>query len=330
MPSSSPSRRRPGALAAAAEVTERSTGRGADSGAGRDPHRGGRILDPPGSYIGLDVHTAARVMAGAGHGGQVVVSRNTRGAGSTISLVCCDLGEHRLKDLSGPQRLYQLGRLPAAEDASSDEPAGARDRVRRQGTRAGRGRRARSREGVRVLTLTGPGGVGKTRLALQAVAAAADSFPDGVWWVPLASLRDPGLVLSSVALALGVPEQPGRGLEETLVDVLSAGRAILLLDNLEQLLPDAAAAVATLRDAGGATVVVTSRERLQLAGEHVYPVAPLAAAEAAELFSARTAALGVDAGDADTWPSCARGSTTSRSRSSSQRRGRVCSHRPRC
>src|SRR5262249_13552373 len=153
-------------------------------------------------------------------------------------------------------------------------------------------------DGVRVLTLTGPGGVGKTRLALRAVAAVGGTLPDDVWWVPLASLRDPALVLSSVARALGVPEQQGRPLEETLADVLSAGRAILLLDNLEQLLPDAAAAVAALRDAG-ATLVVTSRERLRLAGEHVYAVAPLAASDATELFSVRTAALGVDAGDAD-------------------------------
>ena len=76
--------------------------------------------------------------------------------------------------------------------------------------------------GVRLLTLTGPGGVGKTRLALQAVANAVEAFPDGVWWVPLASVRDPNLVLSSVALALGVPEQRGRELEEGVIDVLSS------------------------------------------------------------------------------------------------------------
>ena len=92
---------------------------------------------------------------------------------------------------------------------------------------------------MRLLTLTGPGGSGKTRLALAAVAEAANAFPDGVWWVPLASIRDPGLVLSSVALALGVPEQAGRGLEETLIDVVSAERMLLLLDNVEQLLPGA-------------------------------------------------------------------------------------------
>jgi predicted ATPase len=142
-----------------------------------------------------------------------------------------------------------------------------------------------------------------------------EAFPDGVWWVPLASVRDSDLVLSSVALALGVPEQRGRELEESLIDALSAGRSILLLDNLEHLLPSVAAKVATLRDAGGSTVVVTSRERLQLAGEHVYPVAPLVATEATELFSARTAALGYDAGDADSVAGSAPDSTTSRWRS---------------
>jgi predicted ATPase/class 3 adenylate cyclase len=260
-------------------------------------HTGQPGLDPP-KYVGLDVHTAARIMA-VGHGGQVVLSQSTRDL-LDDSFALSDLGEHRLKDLSGPRRLYQLGAdrfapLKTLHRTNLPVPAAAFVGRERELDELG----ALLREGKRLLTLTGPGGVGKTRLALQAVAEAADSFPDGVWWVPLASLRDPGLVLSSVALALGVPEQPDRGLEETLIDVLSAGRAVLLLDNLEHLLPDAAASVATLRDARGATVVVTSRERLQLSGEHVYAVAPLAAPEAVELFCARTAALGFDTADAD-------------------------------
>ena len=208
----------------------------------------------------------------------MVLSRSTREL-LDDSLDLCDLGEHRLKDLSGPQRLYQLGAggfppLKTLHRTNLPVPATAfLGRVRELGELG-----ALMQDGVRLLTLTGPGGVGKTRLALQAVGEAADAFPDGVWWVPLASVRDPELVLSAVALALGIPEQPGRDLDETLVDVLSTGRAVLLLDNLEHLLPGAAAPVAALRDAGGATVVVTSRERLQLSGEHVYPVAPLAGA----------------------------------------------------
>jgi predicted ATPase/class 3 adenylate cyclase len=258
-------------------------------------HTGTPLVGEEG-YVGHDVHRAARIAA-AGHGGQVLVSAATA---ALVARELTDLGEHRFKDLGAPERVFQLGSGEFAALKSlyrTNLPVPAT-------TFVGRGHElddlgALLDRGVRLLTLTGPGGVGKTRLALQAVANAMEAFPDGVWWVPLASVRDPDLVLSSVALALGVPEQRGRELEESLIDVLSAGRSILLLDNVEHLLPSVAEKVATLRDAGGSTVVVTSRERLQLAGEHVYPVAPLVATEATELFSARTSALGYDAGDAD-------------------------------
>jgi len=255
-------------------------------------------------YIGTDVHRAARV-GGAGHGGQTILTAATSGLLEPGTTELRDLGEHRLKDLTAPVRLYQLeidGRPdefpPLRSLHRTNLPVPAYPLI-------GRERELQEVAGLfstadaRLFTFTGPGGVGKTRLALQAVAESAEGFPQGVWWVPLASLRDPGLLLASVALALGVREQPGQGLEETLLDVLSTGRAILLLDNLEHLLPAAAASVVTLRDAGGATVVVTSRERLQISGEHVYTVAPLAASEAVELFCARTSALGFDPGDAE-------------------------------
>jgi predicted ATPase/class 3 adenylate cyclase len=250
------------------------------------------------NYVGMDVHTAARIMA-AGHGGQVVLSQSTCEL-LDGSFVLRDLGEHRMKDLTGRRRLYQLGDRvfpPLRTLYRTNLPVPASSFVGRERELEELG--ALVGDDVRLVTLTGPGGSGKTRLALAVVAAAADAFPDGVWWVPLASVRDPGLVLSSVAVALGVPEQAGRGLQETLVDILSRGRTLLLLDNLEQLLPDAAASVAALRDAGGATVVVTSRERLQLAGEHVYAVAPLEATDAAELFTARAAALAGQGGSAE-------------------------------
>lgn len=282
----------PGALDAASEFTDHL----ATNGQIRvrvGVHTGTPLLGEEG-YVGHDVHRAARIAA-AGHGGQVLVSAATA---ALVALELTDLGQHRFKDLGAPERVFQLGggEFPALKSLyRTNLPVPAT-------TFIGRGHEldelaALLDRGIRLMTLTGPGGVGKTRLALHAVADAAEAFPDGVWWVPLASVRDPDLVLSSVAVALGVPEQRGRELEESLIDVLSAGRSILLLDNLEHLLPTAAAKVATLRDAGGSTVVVTSRERLQLAGEHVYPVAPLVATEASDLFTARTAALGHDAGD---------------------------------
>jgi class 3 adenylate cyclase len=277
-------------------------------------------------YVGHDVHRAARIAA-AGHGGQVLVSASTA---TLVDSELTDLGEHRFKDLGAPERVFQFGSgtfPPLKSLHRTNLPVPASSFVGRSSELDELG--AFLDGGVRLLTLTGPGGVGKTRLALQAVADAVEAFPDGVWWVPLASVRDPDLVLSSVALALGVPEQRDRGLKESLVDVLSAGRSILLLDNLEHLLPGAAAKVATLRDAGGSTVVVTSRERLQLEGEHVYPVAPLVAREAAELFSARTAALGYDAGHADSVAELCSRLDTSRWRSSSRPLGPVSLHRPR-
>ncbi|MGH3064016.1 MAG: ATP-binding protein [Gaiellaceae bacterium] len=284
----------PGALGATSEFTDQLAANG-PLRVRVGVHTGTPLLGEEG-YVGHDVHRAARIAA-AGHGGQVLVSAATAGL---VALDLTDLGEHRFKDLGAPERVFQLGsgEFPALRSLHrTNLPVPAT-------TFVGRGHEleelgALLDRGVRLLTLTGPGGVGKTRLALQAVAGAADAFPDGVWWVPLAPVRDSDLVLSSIALALSVPEQRGRELEESLIDVLSAGRSILLLDNLEHLLPRAAAKVATLRDAGESTVIVTSRERLQLAGEHVYPVGPLVATEATELFSARTAALGYDAGDAD-------------------------------
>ena len=146
-------------------------------------------------------------------------------------------------------------------------------------------------DGARLLTLTGPGGTGKTRLAIQAAAEAADSFPDGIWWVPLASLRDANLLTSSVAQALGIEEQPGRELAESVAAQLTGKQTLLMLDNAEHLMPEVASKVAELRDIAGPTVVVTSRERLQLQGEHVYSVPSLEPEDGVELFLARARSL---------------------------------------
>jgi predicted ATPase/class 3 adenylate cyclase len=252
-------------------------------------HTGEPIVESP-KYVGLDVHRAARIMAAA-RGGQVLLSRTTRDLLDGTFAVR-DLGEHRLKDLSAPQRLFQLGTgdfprprtlhvtnlpVPATEFLGRDREL--TDVVEKL------------RDGVRLLTLTGPGGTGKTRLALQAAAEAADDFAEGVWWVPLAALRDPSLVLRHTARTLDVVEQPDRPLEDVLAEMLNGKRMLLVLDNAEHLLPDAAHAIATLRDLDGPKVVVTSRERLQLTGEHVYPVPQLTPAEGLDLFAARAAAV---------------------------------------
>jgi predicted ATPase len=148
-----------------------------------------------------------------------------------------------------------------------------------------------AREEVRLLTLTGPPGTGKTRLALQAAAEASESFRDGIWWVPLAPLQDPSLLVSTVAQTLDVREQPAEEIATTLTTHLAGKRALLLLDNAEHLLPDVAAEITRLRDADGPTMLVTSRERLQLQGERLWDVPPLDEDEGVDLFTTRARAL---------------------------------------
>ncbi|HEY2353989.1 MAG TPA: adenylate/guanylate cyclase domain-containing protein [Gaiellaceae bacterium] len=252
-------------------------------------HTGEPLVDGS-KYLGLDVHRAARIMSAA-HGGQVLLSRATRGL-LDDGFPVRDLGEFRLKDLSAPQRLFQLGAGDFPQPRTLQRtnlpvsPTEFLGRERELADVVGQ-----LRAGARLLTLTGPGGTGKTRLALQAAAETADDFPDGAWWVALAELRDPGTVLRHAARTLDVLEQPDRPLEDVLAETLGGKRMLLVLDNAEHLLPDAAAAIATLRDLDGPTVVVTSRERLQLSGEQVYRVPQLTPVDGLALFSARAAAL---------------------------------------
>jgi predicted ATPase len=146
-----------------------------------------------------------------------------------------------------------------------------------------------TREETRLVTLTGPGGIGKTRLALEAATRAAESFPDGVYWVGLASLRDVERVLPALAQALGM----GAANElEAIGSALSGQKPLLALDNCEHLLPELASTIASLRDSTNVTILATSRERLQLTGERAYAVPGLSDAEGPELFVARAAAIG--------------------------------------
>ncbi len=154
--------------------------------------------------------------------------------------------------------------------------------------------------GVRLVSLVGPGGTGKTRLGLQAAAEASDSYPDGVFWAPLAPLRDPVQVLPTVAAALGVGEERDGSAADDLARGLAGRRLLVLIDNVEHLLPDAAEAVASFATAcPEVTVAVTSRERLQIPGERVYAVPPMSESDAETLFRSRAADAGVELEESD-------------------------------
>jgi predicted ATPase/class 3 adenylate cyclase len=253
-------------------------------------HTGEPVLDPP-KYVGMDVHRAARVMAAA-HGGQAVISQTTRDLLDSEGGLR-DLGEHRLKDLSAPLRLYQLGQgefPPLRSLYRTNLPVPATAFLGREQELA-EVVDVLGREGVRLVTLTGPGGTGKTRLALQAAAEAAEDYPDGIWWLPLAPLRDPGLVPLSIAETLQLRDEPGMSTRERLAAGLTGKRLLLLLDNAEHLLPRLAESIAELHAIGGPLLVVTSRERLQVQGEHVYPVPAMTEGDGVDLFVMRARQL---------------------------------------
>ena len=255
-------------------------------------HTGAPLLTEEG-YVGVDVHRAARIAA-AGHGGQVLVSSST--AALVVGAELRDLGEHRFKDLAAAERVYQLGESdfpPLKSLYRTNLPVPATPFLGRADELASVVELLR-RDEVRLLTLSGPGGTGKTRLALQAAAEVAEAFPDGITWVPLAPLRDASVVAFATGQALGVPERPEVEPVEALVEAVQGKAALLLLDNAEHLLPGVADVIARLARVGGPTVLVTSRERLRVQGEQVWPVPQLSVADAVELFLAQARRL--DAG----------------------------------
>ncbi|MGQ0549733.1 MAG: tetratricopeptide repeat protein [Armatimonadota bacterium] len=246
-------------------------------------HAGGAVVAAEG-YIGLDVHRAARICA-AGHGGQILMSEGTRdliGPELPEDAGLRDLGLHRLKDLQQPERVFQLVHpdLPATFPPLQSLDSLPNNLPRQLTSFVGREREMAEVRGLLfttpLLTLTGPGGGGKTRLALQTAAELLQEFADGAWLVDLAALSDATLVAQTVASSLRVREQPGRSVLTTLTEYLRPKQLLLVLDNCEHLVAGCAeVAAALLRACPRLRILVTSREALRVGGELVWPVPSL-------------------------------------------------------
>jgi predicted ATPase/class 3 adenylate cyclase len=240
-------------------------------------------------YVGLDVHRAARI-CDAGHGGQVLISSSTRELVADElppDVALRDLGEHRLKDLELPEHLFQLvvGDLPAdfpplasllprSHRANGLPPSPNRTIGRADDVRAVADH-VRV-DGVRLLTLTGPGGVGKTRLGLEAARAVSAEFADGAHFVSLAALQRPEDVPAAVVKTLAIVMLSGESADQAAERFLSAKHLLLVVDNFEHLLAAAPSIGALLSACPALTVLATSREPLGLHAEERYPVSPLA------------------------------------------------------
>jgi predicted ATPase/class 3 adenylate cyclase len=235
------------------------------------------------SYVGIDVHRVARI-ASAGHGGQVLASGATRMLAESAlpdGVRLRDLGEFRLKDLSRPEHLAMLviHGLPDEFPPLRTLDAVPNNLPTQLTTFLGRQRElaeaAALLDGARLLTLTGPGGTGKTRLSLQLAAEATERYHDGVYFVPLGTIGDAALVLPTIAQALGMPD-PGGGALDRLAEQLAGKQILLVLDNFEQVIEAAPQVGELLTRLPDMRVLATSRSPLRVYGEQEYPVPPLA------------------------------------------------------
>jgi predicted ATPase/class 3 adenylate cyclase len=239
-------------------------------------------------YFGTAVNRAARIMSAA-HGGQVLISRAVAalvGERLPVDVSLRDLGSVRLRDLAEPEDVFQVlhsrlrrdfPALRSMESTPNNLPQQTTSFVGRVNELADL---KRLFAGTRVLTLVGPGGIGKTRLSLQLAADVMESFPDGVWWVELAGVSSPALVPNAVAQALGLTEEAGTSLTETICKHADGRSMLLLLDNCEHVLAPSATLVDRLiRAAPGVRIVATSRESLRVPGEQTYVLPTLSLAE---------------------------------------------------
>ncbi len=236
------------------------------------------------NYVGLDVHRAARIAAAA-HGGQVLLSHTTYAlveSSLPADVTVRDLGEHHLKDLRRSKHLYQLviaglpsdfPPLKSLASSPNNLPIQLTSFIGRS-TEIGELKQLLSE--WRLITLTGPGGSGKTRVALQVAAEMSESFRAGVFFVALATITDPRLVASTIAQSLGLTETTGRTIVDSLKDYLQGKSLLLVLDNFEQVIPAAPLVADLLVACSALKVLVTSREGLRLSGERVYSLPPLA------------------------------------------------------
>ncbi len=240
--------------------------------------------------VGLAINRAARI-AGAAHGGQVLLSDATRalvedalgGDVGLRDLGLRDLGAHRLKDLRAPERLSQLviGGAPDEFPPVRSIDARPNNLPTQLTTFVGRERELAEAGDLlartRLLSFTGPGGTGKTRLSLQVAAAATERYPDGIWFVALEALRDVELVAPAIARALGVGDSPSRSAVDLLVGTIAEGRVLLVLDNFEQVVAAGPVVTELLRRCPNLSCLVTTRIALRVSGEQEYPVPGLPA-----------------------------------------------------
>jgi predicted ATPase/class 3 adenylate cyclase len=246
-------------------------------------------------YVGIDVVRAARICSVA-HGGQVVLSEATRDVVAPAGTETMDLGTYTLKDLPGSARLYQLLAPGLEREFPVLRTSFATNLPTIPSPLVGRDRELRLIAGLladantRLVTLTGTGGAGKSRLALEAARNALHAFPDGVYLVSLAPITDPHLVLAEIARVLGVRDTTSRPRVEALADALRGRRILLVIDNFEHLAGAARDVGQLLRRVPDPVVLATSRRRLRISAEHIVTVGPLPGKDAATLFLERAAA----------------------------------------